>query len=106
MCSVYGVTRSAVLAREITKKFETIRKASLGDLCHWLATDDNQLKGEFVIIVQGQDARQPESSVSVESVLKVLLDELPVKQASKLAASITGVKKNLVYKMALEMRSI
>lgn len=103
MQKVFGEDRRAVLAREITKTFETIRQASLLELNEWVAEDNNQRKGEFVVIVQGWVGSQSETEVSLDHVLKVLLDELPVKQASKLAASITGVKKNAVYKRALDM---
>jgi len=105
MVNVFGEQRSAVLAREISKTFETIRQASLLELSEWVAGDENQRKGEFVVIVQGQASRQSEDAVSLEHILKVLLEELPVKQASKLAASITGAKKNSVYKLALDLQS-
>ncbi len=105
MAKVFGEQRPATLAREISKTFETIRQASLFELAEWVAGDENQRKGEFVVIVQGQDSSQSEGAASLEHTLKVLLEELPVKQASKLAASITGVKKNSVYKLALDLQS-
>ena len=105
MCQVFGEARLAVLARELSKKFETIRKASLRELSDWVVEDENQRKGEFVVIIQGREVQQTESNVSLEHTLKILLEDLPVKQASKLASSITGVKKNLAYKMALDIQS-
>jgi len=104
MAKVFGDNRVAVLARELSKTFETIRQASLLELSDWLAVDANQRKGEFVVIIQGQMSQQSEGAVSLEHTLKVLLEELPVKQASKLAANITGEKKNIAYKMALDIQ--
>jgi len=104
MAKVFGENRVAVLARELSKTFETIRQASLLELSDWLAVDANQRKGEFVVIIQGQMSQQSEGAVSLEHALKVLLEELSVKQASKLAANITGEKKNIAYKMALDIQ--
>jgi len=105
MRDVFGAGRQVVMAREISKKFETIHSCLLGELPEWLEADPNQQKGEFVIVVEGVLVEPDEVSINLEQVLGVLLEELSVKQASKLAAKITGVKKNIVYKIALEMTS-
>ena len=108
MIAIFGDQRIAVLAREITKAFETIRKASLSELLALVSEDKNQRKGEFVIIIQGAEVDDSESSVvqlDVDRLLGILLNELPVKQASELVAKITGFKKNQIYKKALEMKS-
>lgn len=108
MVAVFGAQRVAVLAREITKSFETIRKATLGELLTFVSEDENQRKGEFVIIIQGAELDESEQlmvQVDVDQLLKVLVDELPVKQASELVARIAGVKKNQVYKKALKIKT-
>ena len=105
MLEVFGGERLAVLAREISKTFETIRQDNLLELNSWVADDENQRKGEFVVVVQGWDGEELETAVTLEHVLSVLLEELPVKQASKLAASITGTKKNAAYSLAIELNS-
>jgi len=105
MSKVFGPERQAVLAREITKTFETIRKASLCDLLKWVSEDENQRKGEFVLIIQGNEDQASENTVSLEQTLKILMEELPLKQAVKLAANLMGMKKNQVYKVALDMQS-
>ena len=105
MRDVLGARRRIVMAREISKKFETIHSSSLGDLPEWLEADLNQQKGEFVLVVEGASLEQDEVSLNLEQVLGVLLEELSVKQASKLAAKITGVKKNIVYRLALMLDS-
>ena len=102
---VFGEQRQTVVAREITKTFETIKSASLGELAAWMAKDENQRKGEFVVLVQGfTGQQQDEMGVKLESVLQILMADLPVKQAAQLAAKITGLKKNQVYKLALELK--
>lgn len=106
MVAIFGGDREALLARELTKTFETIRKASLAEL-HALVTDsEQQRKGEFVLIVAGCPAVVGESTtVEVNQLLRILLEELPLSAASQLAAKITGMKKNQVYKIALEIQS-
>jgi 16S rRNA (cytidine1402-2'-O)-methyltransferase len=106
MSAVFGVGRHAVLARELTKTFETLHGDSLQGLCQWVAEDENQRKGEMVVLVHGAEPQaSDETSVDRERVLAVLLEELPVKQAAQLAAKITGAKKNALYQQALQMKS-
>jgi 16S rRNA (cytidine1402-2'-O)-methyltransferase len=103
MVLAFGAERQAVVARELTKTFETIHAGELAALVEWMAADHNQQKGEFVLLVHGRP--KPEAGLvdaRAQEVLRILLDELPVKQASALAARITGVKKNTLYKLALE----
>lgn len=103
LCEIFGEQRQVVLAREMTKLFETIHSTSLGQLAGWIAADSNQQKGEFVIVLEGASRILSNDSLELQHVLKALLSDLPVKQASQLAAKITGVKKNQVYKLALEL---
>jgi 16S rRNA (cytidine1402-2'-O)-methyltransferase len=106
MVKVFGADRHAVVARELTKAFETLRGDELANLSAWVKEDANQRKGEVVLLVRGAEAvEQDEVRVEAEKVLAVLLEELPVKQAAQLAAKITGGKKNALYQMALEMKS-
>ncbi len=105
MVKVFGADRQAVVARELTKAFETLRGDKLGSLSEWVKDDANQRKGEVVLLVRGAEAvEQDDVRVEAEKVLAVLLEELPVKQAAQLAAKITGGKKNALYQMALEMK--
>lgn len=103
MRDVFGAERAVVLAREISKAFETIHSTTLAALSDWIAGDTNQQKGEFVLVVQGATVQADELAVELEHVLGVLLEELPVKQAAQMAARITGLKKNQVYQRALQM---
>ncbi|MGC8117251.1 16S rRNA (cytidine(1402)-2'-O)-methyltransferase [Metapseudomonas otitidis] len=107
MASLFGNDRNAVLARELTKTFETLKGAPLGELAEWIAADSNQQRGECVLLVTGWQAPEGEDAISGEAlrVLDLLLGELPVKRAAALAAEITGVRKNLLYQAALERQA-
>ncbi len=102
---VFGGQRKVVLARELTKTFETVRGDNLDTLIPWVEADENQRKGEFVVLVQGAQMRE-DTGIDAESerILLILLKDLPVKQAAALAANITGLKKNALYQFALELK--
>ncbi|MDZ7803196.1 16S rRNA (cytidine(1402)-2'-O)-methyltransferase [Thiohalophilus sp.] len=105
MGEVLGRDRDAVLARELTKTFETVQGGSLDELHAFVSRDANQQKGEMVLLVAGAPAVEAALNPEVERILGVLLEELPVKQAAALAARITGVKKNQLYQQALVMKN-
>jgi 16S rRNA (cytidine1402-2'-O)-methyltransferase len=94
--------RDVVVCREITKKFETIARVPLAQAAGWVGADANRSRGEFVLVVEGRPV-EASSSVDPRRVLAVLLSELSVKQASALAAKITGVSRSELYRIALEM---
>jgi 16S rRNA (cytidine1402-2'-O)-methyltransferase len=104
LCAVLGGERQVVLAREITKLFETIHACTLGEAEAWLQSDNNQQRGEFVVLVSGAE---PQTGLSAEtlSTLSALLDELPLKQAVQLATKITGANRNELYQRALQVKS-
>lgn len=103
MAAVFGVDRQAVIARELTKTFETIHGDTLAGLSDWLLSDANQQRGEFVVMVGGAPIEDQLIDAEAERVLRLLLDEMPLKQAAALTAKITGVKKNLLYQFALAL---
>ena len=104
MREVLGGQRRVLLAREISKTFETLYRADLTSLCEWVQSDANQQKGEFVLVVEGAVEQSSGANLDVSHVLAILLAELPLKQACSLAVKLTGEKKNKVYKMALEQQ--
>jgi len=105
MQTVWGETRQAVIARELTKMFETIMPGSLAELITRVTEDTNQQRGEIVVIVEGMTVLSTEAEADAERVLTILLDALPLKQAVELATKITGQKKNDVYEAALQIKS-
>ncbi|MEJ2345094.1 MAG: 16S rRNA (cytidine(1402)-2'-O)-methyltransferase [Gammaproteobacteria bacterium] len=103
MVAVFGPQRQAVLARELTKAFETVRGDSLQRLADWVCDDANQRRGELVLLVHGAEEAPADGHRESERVLELLLEELPVKQAASLAARITGAGRNDLYRRALEL---
>ena len=105
LCAVLGEERQIVLAREITKLFETIHVCDLRSAEAWLQSDSNQQRGEFVVLVSGAI---PQDGLSVETLntLSLLLEELPLKQAVQLATKISGAPRNELYQHALILKKI
>ncbi|WP_300454138.1 16S rRNA (cytidine(1402)-2'-O)-methyltransferase [Accumulibacter sp.] len=100
LSAVFEPTRQVVLARELTKMFESIHCCPLGEARDWLLADANRQRGEFVVLVAGAPAKIGDGEG--ERVLTVLLDEgLPVSQATRLAHAITGAGKKSLYQRAL-----
>ncbi len=101
---VFGGERPAVLARELTKTFETLKGLPLAQLRAFVEADGNQQRGECVVLVAGWSEPQGDDAIGSEArrILGLLLEDLPVKRAAALAAEITGVRKNLLYQLALE----
>lgn len=102
MAAAFGGQRLAALAREITKLHETIRRAPLAELAEW-ARATGQDRGEAVLVVAGAPQRE-DADLEGERVLRLLMEELPLKQAATLAARITGGRKNDLYQRALGWR--
>ncbi|WP_165461958.1 16S rRNA (cytidine(1402)-2'-O)-methyltransferase [Atlantibacter sp.] len=105
ICTVLGESRYVVLAREITKTWESIHGAPIGELLAWVKEDENRRKGEMVLIVEGFDFQDDALPADALRTLALLQAELPLKKAAALAAEIHGVKKNALYKYALEQQS-
>lgn len=101
---VFGADRPALLAREITKTFETLKGLPLGELRAFVEADSNQQRGECVVLVAGWTLPEDEDVIGAEArrILDLLLEEMPLKRAAALAAEITGVRKNLLYQVALD----
>ncbi|MEX5573460.1 16S rRNA (cytidine(1402)-2'-O)-methyltransferase [Pseudomonas lijiangensis] len=104
MEQVFGPDRPALLARELTKTFETLKGLPLAQLRAFVEGDSNQQRGECVVLVAGWTPPEDEDVVGAEArrVLDLLLEEMPLKRAAALAAEITGVRKNLLYQVALD----
>lgn len=100
LATVFGPDRTVVLARELTKLFESIHSCRLGDAEAWLLADADRQRGEFVLLVSG--APPVAESGEAERVLRLLLDEgLPLSQATRLAHAISGVSRKALYQLAL-----
>ncbi len=103
MLAILGPDRQVVLARELTKTFETIQGLPLGELIEWINQDDNRKRGEMVLLVHGaREAANAELPEEALRSLAILSKELPLKKAAALTAEIYNLKKNALYKWGLE----
>ncbi len=97
-----GPERPAVVARELTKRHETVLRGAVGELLARVEADADQQRGEIVVILDGADERAEE--VDADATLQVLLGEgVPVKQAARIAARLTGGRRNALYQRALAL---
>jgi 16S rRNA (cytidine1402-2'-O)-methyltransferase len=104
MHTVFGAEREAVLAREITKTFETIRRGSLAQLLDFVASDPNQRRGEIVLLVEGNKGQENELDDATRALLQRLSAELPAKRAAAVVADLTGLRKKLLYQYLLDIK--
>ncbi|HKO88873.1 MAG TPA: 16S rRNA (cytidine(1402)-2'-O)-methyltransferase [Burkholderiales bacterium] len=106
IAAVMGADRELVIARELSKMFEQIHRCKAGEALAWLQQDANRQRGEFVVVVQGANAQEETAFAEGARVLRLLLEELPLKQAARLAASLSGARKNQLYELGLEWAKI
>lgn len=104
MVATLGEQREGLLARELTKTFETLKRASLGQLASFVAADSNQQRGEIVLVVSGQRERDDTLSADTARLLQRLAQELPAKRAAAVVAELTGLRKKQLYDFLLEQR--
>lgn len=105
MVAIWGAERYVVLARELTKTWESIHGLPVGELLDWVKVDENRSRGEMVLVVQGYRApKENEVAISLEvkKTLALLQQSLPLKKAAAITAEIYGLKKNALYKYSIE----
>lgn len=100
--AILGAQRQAVLAREMTKIYETVRSSTLAQLHQLCCTDPNQCKGEFVILIHGANDRAGEAQlVEGRRVFRLLVADLAPSIAARIAAEITGAPRKALYRQAM-----
>ncbi|HEV2682257.1 MAG TPA: 16S rRNA (cytidine(1402)-2'-O)-methyltransferase [Rhodanobacter sp.] len=97
MRDVFGATREAVLARELTKMFETVLGEPLAELAARVAADPDQQRGECVLLVAGRGEEADARLAEGQRIFAILREELPPAKAAKMAAAITGAPRKLLY---------
>ena len=97
----FGPEREIVIARELSKKFEEIARMRLADAPAWLTAAAHRQAGEFVLVL-GPAARKSADLAEAERVLGILLQKMSAGDAAKLAARITGLPRNVLYRSALK----
>ena len=102
MRELFGADRLCCVARELTKIYEQIVTADLGEVLKQINEGSIVLKGEFVIIIQGNNSKNSIDDFETKRILKILLADVSLKQAVDLTCKITNINKNKVYKLALK----
>ena len=108
MLAVFGGERQIVVLRELTKLYESIYRGTATEILQHMAADSDRSRGEFVVVVAGKVCDESADALAVlnaDKVLAVLLEVLPVKQAAAVAARLTGLPKNQLYRQALEQQN-
>jgi len=101
-------TRRVTVCRELTKQFEQVVTLPVAGLARWLADDANHRRGEFVLVLHAApavEAKDDALPADVERTLRVLLAELPLKQAAAIAAELSGLPRKRLYAQALAWRA-
>ena len=96
----FGAEREIVIGRELTKKFEEVARLPLGRAIEWLNERRERQQGEFVLVLAAGEERVRDT-VDADRVLEALLEVLTPSEAAKLAAKITGLPKNALYRKAV-----
>ena len=102
--AVLGADRYIVLAREITKTWETISGDTVSNLRQWLAEDPNRTKGEMVLIIEGKPKTEDNDKINPQAIkaLQLIAKELPLKKAAAIVAELYGYKKNTLYQFGID----
>ena len=101
--TIFGAGREASIARELTKKFETIRQGTLGGLIEWMEQDPDRGRGEFVVVIAGAGEEHTDLA-ELTALLKVLLKSLSLKQAVQIATELSGAPRNEIYDLAVSLQ--
>ena len=105
LLEIFGPERPITLARELTKRHETIYRGSIESVREQLLNDPGGGKGEFTLIAAGAPAAADLADGEMQRVVAILLAELPARQAAALAAEITGSRKRDAYRFANELKA-
>ncbi len=103
IAELLGSERGVVLARELTKTFESYFSGSAAEAKEWLEQDDNHQRGEFVLMVAGASKQEHDVPVEAVNLLKALMAELPLKKAAAITAQHFDLKKNSLYQLGLSL---
>ena len=105
LCTMLGGSRTVVIARELTKLFESVHVCPLSDAVAWIEADADRRRGEFVLVVDEPGEAPAAGDVETARVLAELLAELPASRAAHVASRLCGVPRDHAYKLALALKS-
>jgi len=105
LADALGGDRSLVVARELTKRFETIVAMRLDQAVEWIAADANRERGEFVLLVDAPERAPPlPGAADADRLLRALIEELPPARAARVAATVTGLPRDELFGRAVELK--
>ena len=104
LATVMGEERVIAVARELTKKFETVLYGSAAEVLEQVRSDADQVKGEFVVLISGTPRQEQMGGIDPHRLMQLLCAEVSLKTAAKLAAQITGQRKNELYEIGLALK--
>lgn len=108
MVSIWSTGRYIILARELTKKWESINGLPVGELLDWVKVDENRYRGEMVLVVEGYRAEKNSNKKTIpHDVIKTLLllqESFPLKKAAAITGKIYGFKKNALYEYSMNQK--
>jgi len=105
LLSVFGADREMTLVRELTKQFETVLHGRIADVIDQVQADSNQTRGEFVLVIAGNDEEASTGAIELDALINSLIDQLPPKAVARCAAELLKVPKQEAYKRVLELKS-
>lgn len=105
LATAFGAGREAAVARELTKIHETVRTGTLGELASWAAADDDVVRGEIVLVVEGAAATAAPHELDARTLLFELAQELPAAKAAQLTARLTGEPRKQLYQWLIDQQN-
>ncbi len=106
LAATFDGTRQLLIARELTKLHETVHLCPLAEGLTWLNADANRQRGEFVLLVEGARSAEELALSEHDKMLRILLKEMSVSAAAKVAAALTGASRNALYARALTLQAL
>ena len=101
---VLGGDRELVICRELTKLYEQVTQGLVGEIRDKVTRGEIPARGEFVVLISGATVEPSIAQIELDDCLRLLIAELPISKAAELAGQMLGLKRNLVYKRALELK--
>lgn len=105
LATVFGGARAACVARELTKLHETVRAGTLDEIVAWAAVDDDVVRGEVVLVVEGASERAAAPAIDARSLLLELARELPAAKAAQITAKLTGEPRKQLYQWLVDAQT-
>lgn len=106
LADAFGGARRLFIARELTKLHEALKSCTLAEGPTWLKEDANRQRGEFVLVVEGAPLAPADTDAQThDALIAMLLEEMSVSAAARIAASITGASRHALYERALALKN-